>query len=118
MTAAFVSHACIGSTPKIVYPNIPSAVRFVLYGSGVSIYKPSENLKDICCDFEEEDYCSEDFYAARSHNLQFLFQSELNNLVRTTNSAELVGSKHNVQNLLAPSVSFLSFRRRQKVFHS
>jgi len=114
----------------IVYPNIPSALRPVLHGKGISVPEPPKEFT-IDSDVEDEGESNSGSpkppastephvshgrsYAPQPHILTL---DELNDFVRdlelSKNKAELLGSRLKQCNLLEKNVRIYSFRSRHQ----
>jgi hypothetical protein len=114
----------------VVYPNIPSALRPVLHGEGISIPEPP---KEFTIDSDDEDEgestsgSPEPLASTEPHvshgrssapQPHILTQDKLNDLVRdlglSKSTAELLGSRLKQWNLLAKNVRISSFRSHQQ----
>ena len=113
---------------RIVYPNIPSALRPVQHGEGLPIpERPAECSLDSADDDEGDPACSSpcnsacidpDFHCDTSSTPHRITQEELNDLVRDLdlpkNKAELLGSRLQQWNLLEKDVTITSYRKRHQ----
>lgn len=109
---------------NISYPDLPSARRPVPHGPDLPVPVPITFVEVLSSD-EEDTYSpdeDEDEYRPDEDSDEPLHfnQSELNNLVRelnlTKDCAELLGSRLNAKNLLAPGTKFAWYRHRENEF--
>jgi hypothetical protein len=122
MTDTFALAACNSKQGRIFYPNLPSAIRPVPHGPGIPVPVPPEILEDTPVDSDKEATDSDQDFQCDpcSTEHQLFSQSELNDLVRDLglpkDSAEVLGSRLKLKNLLSPGTSFSWYRNREKEF--
>lgn len=112
---------------NILYPSIPSAIRPVPHGPELPVPKPPSILEEFALSEEEildedepstsSDPCFNPSHKATPHLIQ---QKELNDIVRDLNltkwQAEVLGSRLQQWNLLAPDTRISLYRKRHEKF--
>lgn len=106
---------------KIVYPNLPSAIRPVPHSDEIPVPTPSAQLPETESSTESMESQSDmDYTDTHDNSPKLMSQVDLDDLVRDLNlskeSAELLGSRLQERNLLAPGTTFAWYRRREKQF--
>jgi hypothetical protein len=108
---------------NIEYPNLPSALRPVPHSEDVPISTvPVElNLSLSSSDSSQSAIVNDDDYATTDNKApKLMSQSDLDDLVRDLDlpkqSAQLLGSRLQERNLLAPGTTFSWYRYREKEF--
>lgn len=107
---------------KIVYANVPSVTRPVPHGPEIPVPLPSSR-SDLSSTSSEQNIGrqeSNEVFEPILNQPQKFTQGELNDLVRDLNlskeSAQLLGSRLNAKNLLAPNTHFAWYRKREEEF--
>ena len=102
---------------KILYPSLPSANRPVAHSDQLPVPKPPVMLSKNSAE-SSQSFCNSEFEDEPSTSCSHLItQQELNDLVRDLNlpksKSELLGSRLQQWNLLAPGTKVTVYRYRQ-----
>jgi hypothetical protein len=94
----------------ILYPNIPSALRPVVYGPEVPVHQPTEILEDVSTNSSDSSRDDQEIQCHTESQSQQLFsQSEMNDVIRDLGlpkeKAELLGSRLKEKGMLAAGTS-------------
>ena len=105
---------------KILYPSLPSAIRPVAHSDQLPVPKPPVTLSETSAESSQSS-CNSEFEDEPSTNCSHLItQQELNDLVQDLNlpksKSELLGSRLQQWNLLAPGTKVTVYRRRSELF--
>ena len=106
---------------KIVYPSPPSAIRPVPHSEDLPVPVPPTTQSESESSSESVE-CQDDVDYTDEHDKSpnLMSQADLDNLVRDLNlskeSAELLGSRLNDRNFLAPGTTFAWYRHREQQF--
>lgn len=107
----------------VKYPDVPSAIKPVPHGPGVSIPSPPTNITSSSDSSEDMDIVDETAAyvpTTSTSEPKPLNQAELNDLTRdlclSKESAQLLGSRLKENHLLAPSTTFYWYRNREEKF--
>jgi hypothetical protein len=100
-----------------LYPNVPSALRTVVYGPDIPVPQPTEILEDTFTNSSDAGGDDEKFQChTGSQNPQLFTHSELNDVIRdlVLPKEKLLGSTLKENNLLAAGTSMNWYRSREQ----